>query len=88
MKTLPEGVFYTKITQKGRGLSLQGVAQSNARVSTVMRNINDSKWMKITKLEEIVSPEPGPEGRVSNFKLKAEQTKIDDGKSKDGEESS
>lgn len=81
VETLPEGVFYTKILQKDRSLSLHGVAQSNARVSTLMRNIEASNWMERPTLEEIVRKgKPGSEAedllRFSDFKLKAAQTKI------------
>ena len=81
VETLPEGVFYTKILQKDRSLSLHGVAQSNARVSTLMRNIEASDWMERPTLEEIVRKgKPGSESedllRFSDFKLKAAQTKI------------
>ena len=37
-KVLPDGVFLTKLVQKGRALEIEGVAQSNARVSAFMRN--------------------------------------------------
>ena len=79
--TLPDGVFYTKITQKGRGLNLEGIAQSNARVSTLMRNIEASPWLDRPVLDEIVRRNkpaiPGQDLlRLSDFKLKASQTKI------------
>ena len=51
--SLPEGIFYQKIAQKGRVLTMSGVAQSNARVSSLMRNIEDSSWMQNPKLREI-----------------------------------
>ena len=79
--TLPDGVFYTKITQKGRGLNLEGIAQSNARVSTLMRNIEASPWLDRPVLDEIVRRNNPPTAgqdllRLSDFKLKASQTKI------------
>ena len=81
VQTLPDGVFYTKITQKGRGLKLEGIAQSNARVSTLMRNIEASPWLDRPVLDEIVRrKQPTTAGqdllRLSGFKLKASQTKI------------
>ena len=87
VQTLPDGVFYTKITQKGRALNLEGIAQSNARISTLMRNIEASQWMDRPVLDEIVRKDkPGIAGqdllRLSDFKLKAAQTKI----KKDGED--
>lgn len=51
--TLPEGVYYTKVAQKGRSLNLQGVAQSNARVSSLMRNLDTSTWLTNPLLREI-----------------------------------
>ena len=53
MTTLPEGVYYTKVAQKGRSLNLQGVAQSNARVSSLMRNLDTSTWLTNPLLREI-----------------------------------
>ena len=42
--TLPEGVYYTSFTQKDRQIALEGIAQSGARVSRLMRNMDDSEW--------------------------------------------
>jgi len=43
--TLPDGVYLKKIAQQDLALTLSGVAQSNARVSAYMRNIDGSQWM-------------------------------------------
>jgi type IV pilus assembly protein PilN len=51
--TLPDGVYYTKVAQKGRGLKLQGIAQSNARVASLMRSLDASKWFTNPALVEI-----------------------------------
>lgn len=45
VKTIPEGVQLTSIKQEGSTLTLLGMAQSNARVSTYMRNFEDSEWI-------------------------------------------
>ena len=50
---LPEGVYYTSIEQKGAKLKVTGVAQSNARVSSLMRKIDSSKWLESPNLVEI-----------------------------------
>ena len=79
VKTLPEGVYYTKVTQKGRRLSLDGVAQSNARVSSLMRQLDGSDWMQDPKLLQIVAAggkkRRGAAFRNSTFKLNINQTK-------------
>ena len=51
--TLPEGVYYTKVAQTGRTLNIQGVAQSNARVSSLMRSLDTSTFFENPALVEI-----------------------------------
>ena len=77
VKTLPEGVYYTKVVQKGARLSLEGVAQSNARVSSLMRRLDASEWMQDPKLLQIVAAGKGGANTIRNstFKLNIKQTK-------------
>lgn len=53
VNTLPEGVFYTEVTQKGLGFNLKGTAQSNARVSSLMRALEGSEWFENPNLVQI-----------------------------------
>src|SRR5664279_1636215 len=55
VKQMPEGVYLRAIKQDGDKLSLGGYAQSNARVSTLMRNIEASPWLEKPQLIEIKS---------------------------------
>jgi type IV pilus assembly protein PilN len=72
--TLPEGVYYTKVAQKGRGLSLQGVAQSNARVASLMRSLESSKWFTNPALVEIKDDtQKDAAVRLSSFILNVKQ---------------
>ncbi len=74
--TLPDGVYYTKVSQKGRRLNLTGVAQSNARVSSLMRSLNTSTWFDNSELVEITTTEQKDTGvRLSRFILKVGQEK-------------
>lgn len=50
---MPEGVYVRSIKQDGRKISLSGYAQSNARVSTLMRNVEASPWLERPNLIEI-----------------------------------
>lgn len=50
---VPDGAFLTKMAQSGGNLILNGRAQSNARVSTYMRNIEASPWLNDPKLRII-----------------------------------
>ncbi|WP_372018765.1 PilN domain-containing protein [Pseudoxanthomonas sp. 10H] len=45
VRTIPDGVTLNSIKQEGEVLTLRGSAQSNARVSTYMRNLEVSGWM-------------------------------------------
>jgi type IV pilus assembly protein PilN len=55
VKQMPEGVFLKSIAQKGMRVQLLGYAQSNARVSTLMRNIESSRWLGNPELIEVKS---------------------------------
>jgi type IV pilus assembly protein PilN len=53
VKRMPEGVFLRSIRQSGMRVNLVGYAQSNARVSTLMRNIEASPWLEAPELIEV-----------------------------------
>lgn len=72
VRTLPDGVYLNKLTQKGRGLSMKGIAQSNARVSDYMRNIDSSRWLSDPSLDLIKTTEENRR-RLANFQLKGKQ---------------
>lgn len=56
VKRLPEGVYISSVKQNGLLVDIKGVAQSNERVSEVLRNISTgSVWFEKPKLKEIVS---------------------------------
>lgn len=81
--TLPDGVYYTKIAQRGRALNLQGIAQSNARVSSLMRNLDTSTWFENPSLVEIkADPRKETSVRLSSFRLNVGQV----AQKKEGEE--
>jgi type IV pilus assembly protein PilN len=53
VRQLPDGVYLRSIKQTGPKVTLVGYAQSNARVSTLMRNIEASPWVEKPELVEI-----------------------------------
>ena len=60
VRQLPDGVYLRSIKQVGAKVTLNGYAQSNARVSTLMRNIEASPWVAEPNLVEIkLVPAPG-----------------------------
>lgn len=53
VRQLPEGIYLKSIKQNGKTVNLQGYAQSQARVSTLMRNLEASPWLEAPDLVEI-----------------------------------
>lgn len=53
VKRVPEGVYLKSVKQDGLKISLAGFAQSSARVSTLMRNLEDSPWLERPELIEV-----------------------------------
>jgi len=69
VRQMPEGVFLKSVKQRGPGVELVGYAQSNARVSTLMRNIESSPWLSNPNLIEIKATNLG-KMRISEFNMK------------------
>lgn len=72
VSALPDGVFLTEVEQTGNKVAFKGQAQSNARVSSMMRNIEASEWIGQPKLDYIESKEKTGTG-YSHFMLTASQ---------------
>ncbi|MDZ4099183.1 MAG: PilN domain-containing protein [Methylophilaceae bacterium] len=52
-RQLPEGTYLKLISQKGSLIDIQGIADINARVATLVRNLANSEWMETPNLLEI-----------------------------------
>lgn len=76
LRILPDGVYLKSLKQTGDKISIVGLAQSNARVSTLMRAIEDSPWVNTPTLIEIhASTSAG--ARLSEFSLNFNLTKLE-----------
>lgn len=73
---LPDGVYLKDLQQKGGLLTIKGVAQSNARVSSFMRNLDNSKWLTNPILDVIETGTSKEGTRLSNFTLRVSQAKL------------
>lgn len=87
VRQLPEGIYIKAIKQNADKVTLQGYAQSNARVSTLMRNLDASNWLEMPTLIEIKSATVNGL-RTNEFTLEVklsppQQTDQTDSKSKD-----
>lgn len=74
-RTIPEGVYLSDLVQSDKNLTVNGMAQSNARVSSYMRNLESSVWLKDPLLNIIESKLESKEKRErqSKFTLQIKQ---------------
>nr|MBO2512498.1 pilus assembly protein PilN [Gammaproteobacteria bacterium] len=72
VKTLPDGVYLTEVRQTGNRIEIKGEAQSSTRVSALMRNIDESPWLRNPGLDVVETREVGSQ-RNSRFTIFAYQ---------------
>jgi len=72
VRILPEGVFYTDVTQVDKRVEISGVAESNARVSALMKNVQRAEWLKEPGLS-VIEAVTRNESRRSQFTVSANQ---------------
>ena len=74
VRQLPDGVYIANVKQENQVVTLQGVAQSNERVSELLRNLgNNSPWLTKPELVEIIAGNIAlgkEQRRVANFQMK------------------
>jgi len=80
VQQLPDGVYVASMRQDNQNVTLQGVAQSNERVSELLRNLaNNTPWFSKPELVEIVSGSvtlaPRDQRRVANFTIRVRLTR-------------
>lgn len=73
VRQLPEGIYLNAIKQTGATINLQGYAQSSARVSTLIRNLEASPWLESPLLIEIKAATV-QKLRANEFNLNVQQT--------------
>ena len=73
-RTLPDGVFFTEVKMAGKTLSITGAAQSNNRVSDLMRNLDASDWFDAPSLTEVKATTAGQLDQANVFQLTVRQT--------------
>ena len=85
-RQLPEGMYLRSIKQTGNLITLEGVADTNARVATLVRNFNSSVWLESPGLVEIKAVAANNSQKQNVFtltvKLKAPQLEEDSAASK------
>ena len=83
VKQLPDGVYITGIKQADQSISMQGMAQSNERVSELLRNLsNNTPWLAKPELTEVVASTVAlsqrDQRRVASFNLRFQLVRASD----------
>jgi type IV pilus assembly protein PilN len=83
LRQLPEGVFLKAVRQTGTKVRVEGYAQSNARVSALMRNLGASPYLENPELVEIKAVTLNQTQRVNEFSMNIsiKRNRSEDGKS-------
>jgi type IV pilus assembly protein PilN len=69
VRQMPEGVYLKSMRQTAQKVHIVGFAQSNARVSTLMRNLEASPWLDQPLLVEVKAATGADKRRVSQFDM-------------------
>lgn len=72
VRTLPDGLFYTDLTRAGDRINIVGMAESNSRISTLMRQFENSDWFANPNLSNVSAADDRRAG-YSNFNLSVQQ---------------
>lgn len=71
VRTVPDGVFYNTVKSDGKMITIQGVAESNNRVSSLMRQLDASDWFTEPNLEGVTANrEFGEQANLFNMTVK------------------
>jgi type IV pilus assembly protein PilN len=73
--TIPEGTVLAKMEQTGKSITVEGQAQSNARVSSFMRNIEASAWVTNPGLQ-LIENKDQTGAAMSRFRLRFDQRQL------------
>lgn len=74
VRTLPDGVYFTELTRAEKIISITGAAESNNRVSSLMRNLDASEWLVNPVLTEVKAVTAGAIDQANVFQLTVQQT--------------
>lgn len=81
VRTLPDGVFYRDLTRTETTVKLNGVAESNNRISSLMRNLENSEWFSEPALTSVkANPEFGEQASTFGLSFKITTPSQEEGK--------
>jgi type IV pilus assembly protein PilN len=75
VRTLPDGVYFTELKRTGKSIAIVGAAESNNRVSSLMRNLDASDWLAAPNLTEVKAVTAGAVDQANVFQLTVQQAR-------------
>lgn len=72
VRTLPDGLYYTDLRKTGERVDIVGMAESNSRISTLMRRFEESDWFSDPNLSNVSAADARRAG-YSQFNLSVQQ---------------
>ena len=80
VRTLPDGVFYMDLVTREGEIAVQGIAESNNRVSSLMRRLEASDWLEQPNLDAVrAAPEYGEQATTFNLSVSVQLPDSDEG---------
>jgi type IV pilus assembly protein PilN len=73
VRTLPDGVYFSSLKMAGHNIDIHGAAESNNRVSSLMRNLAGSEWLASPNLSEVKATSSGGVDQANEFTLSVQQ---------------
>ena len=74
VRTLPDGVYFSSVKMVEKAITIAGAAESNNRVSNLMRNLDASEWLEAPNLSEVKAVTAGAVDQANVFLLTVQQT--------------
>lgn len=64
VRTVPDGVYLSKLTRSGDQIGVEGIAESHSRISSLMRNLDESDWFSDPNVSNIsIAPNEGEQAQ-------------------------
>ncbi len=81
VRSIPDGVFYQNLERKGSVITLTGIAESNNRISSLMRNLDKSEWFQEPNLTSVeANPDYGDQASDFGLSFKISTPSLEQGK--------
>ncbi|MCW8195342.1 PilN domain-containing protein [Proteobacteria bacterium 005FR1] len=79
VRAVPDGIYLTKLSRAGNQISVEGIADSHSRISSFMRNLDESEWFSDPNMANIAAaPDQSEQAQKFNMTVGAAVPKQDE----------